>query len=98
MSRQFKVISNREINTHSVITQDKRIKHFRNIMSSVLQDAQDKWGYIWDEFQGNVTDGVMVLPEAEEGRFIPKNGWPKLLENLWELKHYLDYAKRFCEK
>lgn len=98
MSRQLKVISHGEIHTHSMLTPEKRFRHFRNIVSSVLQDAEDMWGKIWDEFQGSVTDGVMILPEAERGEFIPGDGWPRLLENMWELKHYLDYAKRFCDK
>ncbi|MDY0041431.1 MAG: hypothetical protein RBS57_14060, partial [Desulforhabdus sp.] len=61
---------------------------------AVLQDAQTTWGEIWKELQGEVTDGCMVLPQAENG-FNPRCGWPEFLEKMWLLKHYLDYASRF---
>ncbi len=99
MPRQFKVLSGRaerEEHTYMVALPEEKLRHFRNISSSVLQDAQDTWGEIWDQFQGSVTHGVMVTPEAEQG-FIPECGWPEFLEKMWALKHYLDYAKRFCE-
>ena len=100
MSRELKLISNealQEKQSNTMLTPEKRLRHFRNILASVLGDAQDTWGDIWEALQGQVTEGVMVLPEAEKGRFIPKCGWPEFLEKMWILKHYLDYAKRFCE-
>ena len=97
MPREFRVITNAESHTHRIVTPEERLRHQRNIVGSVLQDAQDTWGDIWDEFQGSVTHGVMVLPEAEEGRFVPRCGWPEFLEKVWLLKHYLDCAKRFCD-
>lgn len=100
MSKELKLISNvapREKRSHAMLTPEKRLIHFRNILASVLGDAQDTWGDIWEALQGQVTEGVMVLPETEKGQFIPKCGWPEFLEKMWILKHYLDYAKRFCE-
>lgn len=79
-----------------VLLPEEKAKHFRNIMGVVLQDAQDTWGALWQELQGEVTDGNLILPEAEKG-FKPKCGWPEYLEKMWLLKHYLDYAKRFSE-
>jgi hypothetical protein len=100
MSRELKLISKtatQETRNYTMLTPEKRHRHFRNVMASVLQDAHDTWGEIWNEFQGQVTEGVMVNPEAERGHFVPKCGWPEFLEKMWILKHYLDYAKRFCE-
>jgi len=99
MPRQFKILSGqaeREEHTYNVVLPDEKLRHFRNVSSSVLQDAQDTWGDIWDQLQGSVTHGFMVTPEAEDG-FRPECGWPEFLEKMWALKHYLDYAKRFCE-
>ena len=99
MSRQFKVLSGRaERNeeTFEIVLPEEKLRHFRNVSSSILQDALDTWGDIWDELQGSVTHGFMVTPEAEKG-FQPECGWPEFLEKMWLLKHYLDYAKRYSE-
>jgi hypothetical protein len=99
MPGQFRVLSGQaktEEHTHRVVLPEEKLRHFRNVSGSVLQDAQDAWGDIWNQLQGSVTHGFMVRPEAEKG-FIPECGWPEFLEKMWELKHYLDYAKRFCE-
>lgn len=99
MPRQFKILSGQaktEEQTYKALLPEERLRHFRNVSSSILQDAQDTWGDIWDQFQGSVTHGIMVTPKAEQG-FIPECGWPEFLEKMWTLKHHLDYAKRFCE-
>ncbi len=96
MPRQFKILSAQAERTCEVLTTDEKLRHFKNVSGSVLQDAQDAWGEIWDQFQGSVTHGFMVTPEAEKG-FRPECGWPEFLEKMWLLKHYLDYAKRHCD-
>jgi hypothetical protein len=75
---------------------DQRLMHFRNVNSSVLQEALDTWGDVWDQLQGSITHGLMIDPEAEKN-FKPECGWPEFLEKLWLLRHHLDYAKRFCD-
>lgn len=75
---------------------EKRLKHLRNVSGSLLQDSLDIWGDIWDQMQGSLTHGVMVVPDMEKD-FEPECGWPEFLEKLWLLRHYLDHAKRFCE-
>jgi len=99
MPRQFKVLSGGvepEEHSYEFVMPEEKLRHFRNVTGSVLQDALDTWGSIWDEMQGSVTHGCMVTPEAEEG-FRPECGWPEFLEKMWALKHYLDYARRYCE-
>lgn len=99
MDKQFRMLPGGredEDRTPDSITAEKMLLHFRNINSSLLQDALDTWGDIWDEFQGNITHGVMVVPEAEKS-FRPSCGWPEFLEKMWLLRHYLDAAKRFSD-
>jgi len=99
MPKRFKVVSNTagvEERTYKVVLPEERLRYFRNVTGSVLQDALDTWGDIWDEFQGSVTHGAMISPEVEKG-FRPKCGWPEFLERMWLLKHRLDYAKRLCD-
>lgn len=74
----------------------KQLRHFRNISGSLVQNALDTWGEIWDQLQGSLTHGVMVVPEMEKN-FEPECGWPEFLEKMWLLRHYLDQTKRFCE-
>jgi len=100
MSRQFKVITNSDQNesrTYTVLSPEEKMKHFQNVIASILQSAQNNWADIWNEFQGTVTRGIAVSPEAEKGLFKPQCGWPELLEKMCLLKHYLDYAKSYCE-
>lgn len=97
MGKQLTVISgNKDRRAYRFPVPDEGLRNFRAVMSLVLNDAQKTWGEIWKEFQGHVTDGILVLPEAEKG-FRPPCGWPEFLEKLWLLKHYLDYAKRYSD-
>ena len=98
MGRQFTVISgNKENAQRTVLLPEERLEHLRRVVGAVLQDAQITWGEIWRELQGQVTDGCMILPQAEKG-FKPECGWPEFLEKMWLLKHYLDYASRFSNE
>lgn len=81
---------------HQAPTSEEKAAHFRNIMGVVCGDALKVWDEIWKEFQGSVTDSCLILPEAEKG-FRPTCGWPEFLERMWLLRHYVDYAKRFCD-
>lgn len=95
MSRQLTVISTtKSCESNQVLSAEEKMRHFRNVAGVVLQDAEDVWSELWRELQGRVTEGIMILPQAERG-FKPDCGWPEFLEKFWMLKHYLDYAKRF---
>ncbi|OGP58765.1 MAG: hypothetical protein A2V67_18065 [Deltaproteobacteria bacterium RBG_13_61_14] len=98
MTRKFKIISStgEESSNFQAFRPETKLRHFRNVNASVLQNALDTWGDVWNEFEGTVTHGCLVTPEAAKG-FKPKCGWPEFLEKMWLLKHYLDYAKSFCE-
>ncbi|HBD07935.1 MAG TPA: hypothetical protein DCZ69_06705 [Syntrophobacteraceae bacterium] len=97
MATQLTVIScDKPDPDRKVLLPEGKFKHFQNILGVVLRDAQDTWADLWEELQDQVTDGVMVLPSAEEG-FRPQCGWPEFLEKMWLLKHYIDHARRFSE-
>ena len=98
MAKQLTVISgNKASEGRTVLLPEEKFNHFRNVVGVVLQDAQDTWGELWRELQGQVVDGVMVLPDAEK-TFRPSCGWPEFLERMWLLKHRIDYARRFSEQ
>lgn len=97
MAKQLTVITGgKPGEERKVLLPEEKFKHFRNVAGVVLQDAQDTWTELWDQLQGEVVDGVMILPDAENG-FKPKCGWAEFLEKMWLLKHKLDYARRFCD-
>ena len=97
MVTQLTVISCDKLDTErKVLLPEGKFKHFQNVLGVVLQDAQNTWADLWKELQDEVTEGFMVLPQAQKG-FSPQCGWPEFLEKMWLLKHYLDYAKRFSE-
>lgn len=96
MSKTFRVISNDQQKPFRIVSQEDKLRHFRNVTSSVLQDSLDTWADIWNEMENSVTCGHLVSPDVMEG-FTPNCGWPEFLEKLWLLRHYLDYAKRYCD-
>jgi hypothetical protein len=100
MPREFKVISGTvgdPQQTYKAILPEEKLRHFRNVTGSVLQDALDTWADIWNELQDSVTHGVLVSPEIKEG-FKPRCGWPEFLERIWLLRQNIDYVKRLCDR
>lgn len=74
-----------------------RLRHFRGVAASVLNDAQRVWEEVWDDCRDprsceEIIEGV----EQAEGR-MPACGWPELREKLHLLGHYIDYTKRLCD-
>ncbi|GAB4346792.1 MAG: hypothetical protein Kow0099_28310 [Candidatus Abyssubacteria bacterium] len=97
MARDLKVIQGGvEGEAHRHVPAERRLAHFRNVKGSILQEALDTWGEVWDQLQGSMTHGVLIDPEVEKN-FEPECGWPELLEKIWLLRHHLDYAKRLCD-
>ncbi|MCE5334787.1 MAG: hypothetical protein LLG06_09355 [Desulfobacteraceae bacterium] len=97
MARQFTVISQDRVGQqYTVVSGEEKLRDLLNVTSTILQDADNTWAEIWNELMGVVTDGAVILPEAEKG-FKPKCGWPEFLERIWLLKHQLDSAKRHSQ-
>lgn len=80
-----------------ILSPQTKLEHFKNVTNSVMQDALKVWAELWAEFEGSVTSGVMVQCDPQNG-FKPSCGWPEFLEKMWLLRHYLDFARRFCEQ
>ncbi|GAB4349969.1 MAG: hypothetical protein Kow0099_33300 [Candidatus Abyssubacteria bacterium] len=74
-----------------------RLRHYRGVAASVLDDAQRVWLELWEacrdprSCQQILDDGVL----ASSG--LPSCGWPEFLEKLHLLGHYIDYTKRLCD-
>jgi hypothetical protein len=71
--------------------------HFKKVTSNVMQDALNVWADLWAEMENQVTSGIMISSNAENG-FKPSCGWPKFFEKMWVLRHYLDFTKRFTQQ
>lgn len=77
-------------------TPEQALQHFKNVTGALLADALNIWAELWDQFEGSVTHGVAVSPEAKDG-WQPKCGWPEFLEKMWELRFHLNCAKRLSD-
>ena len=73
------------------------VTHFRNVTTSVVQDALNTWSDIWGELEGDVACGAAVTPEDHKG-FTPSCGWPAFLEKMWVLRQNLDFLARFSRQ
>lgn len=99
MARELRVISGNGLDgaSHRILSSDEKLEHFQNTIEVILQDARDTWADVWNELQGRIVDGALILPQAKKG-FIPECGWPEFLEKIWLLKHYLDCATQFAQE
>lgn len=98
MARVLRVVSNDDRGVERrVLLPEEKHRHLSKVTGVLLQDAQRTWGELWSELQGEVVDGVLVLPDAQHG-FKPACGWPEFLEKMWLLKHYIDHARRFSDE
>ncbi len=70
---------------------------FRNVTSSVVQDALNVWSEIWGELEGDLARGAAVAPKDDKG-FAPSCGWPAFLEKMWVLRQNLDFLARFSRQ
>lgn len=78
------------------LTPEAELRHFKNVIDSMMQDGLETWTEIWGEFDERVVSGVAVLPDAANG-FVPRCGWPDFLEKMWQLRLYLSSAKKLCK-
>ena len=49
MSKTFRVISNDQQKPFRIVSREDKLRNFRNVTSSVLQDSLDTWADIWNE-------------------------------------------------
>lgn len=74
-----------------------KLRHFRGIAASVMNDALKVWQQIWECCQDSRTCYEILDGIDEPGDQIPSCGWPELRERLFLLKHYIEYAQKLCE-
>jgi hypothetical protein len=80
-----------------VTSSQAEVTYFRNVTSSVVQDALNAWSEIWGELEGDVACDAAVTPEDDKG-FTPSCGWPVFLEKMWVLRQNLDFLARFSRQ
>jgi len=96
MPGRFEVVSDgRQSEDHKFLSPEEDMRNFQKIVDNLMRDAQVTWAEIWDALMGTITNGTIILADAEKGAK-PKCGWAEYLEKLWLLKHYLDYTRRFA--
>ena len=92
------ILGGREPEDHKVFfSSEEDFKSFQQVIDNLLRDAQTTWAEIWHELMGTVTNGTIILSDANKGAK-PKCDWAEFLEKLWLLKHYLDYTRRFAAR
>ena len=74
-----------------------RMRHFRGVAASVMNDALKLWEEIWETCQDPRTCEEIIEGKIEPAGKAPVCGWPEFMEKLNLLRHYIDYAKRLCE-
>jgi hypothetical protein len=74
-----------------------RMRHFRGVSASVMNDALKLWQEIWEACQDPRTEIEIIEGASERKGPIPACGWQEFREKLHLLGHYIDYTKRLCE-
>ncbi|MCJ7703322.1 MAG: hypothetical protein MUO62_17195 [Anaerolineales bacterium] len=86
-----------EIAREEIDRVNARLRHFRGIAASVMNDALKVLREVWDSCEDprswkEILDGV---PEPVVRT--PVGGWAEFYERLHLLGTYIDYAKRLCD-
>ena len=80
-----------------IVRTNAKLRHFRGIAASVVQDARGVWRQIWDACQDQRSCDEILEGVNEPIGQVPAEGWQDLREKLHLLGHYLDYAQRLCD-
>jgi hypothetical protein len=74
-----------------------KMRHFRAVAASIMDEALKVWAEIWQSCQDTRTPDEIIDGIDKPASAFPACDRQKLLENLYLLKHYLDYTKRLCD-
>lgn len=74
-----------------------KLRHFRGVAASVLNDAQKVWEEIWDACRDSRSCEEILEGIEEADGAMPACGWPELREKLHLLGHYIQYTRRLCD-
>jgi len=79
------------------------LRDFKNINSSLMQDALNVWSDLWAELDSSNTEvprtnkqvrsSGISIPETDDG-FLPSCGCSEFARKMWVLRSYLDFARR----
>lgn len=74
-----------------------KLRHFRGVAASVMNDALKVWQQIWENcIDTRTCEEILEGIDATESH-IPLCGWTELREKLYLLRHYIEYAQRLCD-
>jgi hypothetical protein len=86
---------------------ETKLRDFKKINNSLMQDALKVWSDIWAELDysreqlprqdNQVASFGLVSNELENG-FEPSCGWSEFIKKMWVLRSYLDFAKRLSRQ
>lgn len=74
-----------------------KLRHYRGVAVSVLNDALKVWLQIWEDCQDPRTCEEIIEGMDEPQTCLPLCGWQEFRERLHLLGNYIDYTKRLCE-
>lgn len=74
-----------------------RLRHFRGVAASVLNDAEKVWEEIWEACRDSRSCEEIIEGIEEADGAIPVCGWSELREKLHLLGHYIRYTRRLCD-
>ncbi|MGA1825218.1 MAG: hypothetical protein ACMUIP_11210 [bacterium] len=75
-----------------------KLRHFRGVACSVLNDAAEVWQQIWADCQDPRTcEEILDNSVNEPNDRIPTCGWPDFREKLYLLGKYIEYTRRLLK-
>jgi hypothetical protein len=86
-----------EISQEEIERINARLRHFRGIAASVMNDALKVLREVWDSCEDPRTSQQILDGVPEPVARTPEGGWAEFFERLDLLGTYLDYARRLCE-
>lgn len=74
-----------------------RLRHFRGVAASVLNDAQRVCQELCHACRDPRTCEEILEGLEEPADMMPACGWPEFREKLHLLGHYIQYTRRLCD-
>jgi hypothetical protein len=85
------------VDAEKVAAVERKLRHFRGVAASVLRDALDVLGDIWNACEDTRTPEEILDGKEFPSDRLPACGWTELLEKLHLLRRYVEYAKSLCD-
>ena len=85
------------VDAGEVAAVERKLRHFRGVAASVLRDALDVLGDIWNACEDSRTPEEILDGKRFPSDSLPACGWAEFLEKLHLLRHYLEHARSLCD-